>query len=52
MRPINNLINNIVYCATSDRVTDVIVNGKLVVENKKLLTVNEEEALAEAEICL
>jgi 5-methylthioadenosine/S-adenosylhomocysteine deaminase len=49
MRPINNLINNIVYCATSDRVTDVIVNGKLVVENKKLLTVNEEEALAEAE---
>lgn len=50
MRPINNLINNIVYCANAAKVADVIVNGRLVVEDYRLLTVDEEAAVKEAEL--
>ncbi|KUO50084.1 MAG: hypothetical protein APF76_06360 [Desulfitibacter sp. BRH_c19] len=49
MRPINNIINNLVYCAQSGNVDTVIVNGNIVMDNKIMLTVNEEEALYEAE---
>ncbi len=49
MRPINNIVNNLVYCAQSGNVDTVIINGNIVMENKVMLTINEEEALYEAE---
>ena len=49
MRPVNNIINNLVYCANSGNVETVIVNGNLIMEKGTILTVNEEEALDEAE---
>jgi len=47
MAPLHSIIANIVYSAHAGNVTDVIVDGKLVVENRKLLTINEEK-IAEA----
>jgi 5-methylthioadenosine/S-adenosylhomocysteine deaminase len=50
MRPINNLVNNLVYCASSSSdVETVIVNGKVVVKDRKLLPCDEQEAVAAAE---
>jgi len=50
MRPINNIVNNLVYCSSaSSDVETVIVDGKIVVEDHKLLTIGEEEAVKEAE---
>lgn len=50
MRPINNLVNNLVYaaCAARDVVT-VIVDGRVVVQDRKLVAFDEEEAMAQAE---
>ncbi|MEM1831044.1 MAG: amidohydrolase, partial [Desulfurococcaceae archaeon] len=39
----------IVYCASGHDVKHVIINGKLIVHNKKIQTINEEEILKEAE---
>ncbi len=41
MAPAHSLVANVVYSAHAGNVTDVIVDGKLVVENRKLLTVDE-----------
>ncbi|MCL4458840.1 MAG: amidohydrolase [Chloroflexi bacterium] len=50
MRPINNIVNNLVYAASAaSDVETVIVDGRLVVENHKLLTLDEEETVAQAE---
>jgi 5-methylthioadenosine/S-adenosylhomocysteine deaminase len=50
LRPINNLVNNLVYCASAARdVETVIVNGRVVVEDHKLLTMDAETVFAEAE---
>jgi 5-methylthioadenosine/S-adenosylhomocysteine deaminase len=50
MRPINNIVNNLVYCASaSSDVETVIVDGQVLVQNRKLLPFDEEEVIAEAE---
>jgi 5-methylthioadenosine/S-adenosylhomocysteine deaminase len=50
MRPISNLMNNLVYCASAAHdVETVIVDGRLVVEDRKLLAWDEQAVVAEAE---
>lgn len=50
MRPINNIANNLVYAASAARdVETVIVDGALVVENHRLLTLDEEVVVNQAE---
>jgi 5-methylthioadenosine/S-adenosylhomocysteine deaminase len=48
LQPIYNLPSQLVYSATGADVRDVIIDGKLVMENRKLLTLNEEEILRKA----
>jgi len=43
MRPVNNPINNLIYSATGASADTVIVDGKIIMENRRLLTMNEEE---------
>ena len=42
-------VKNLVYSATSTCVDTVIINGKTVMENREMLTLNEEKVVAEAE---
>ncbi|MEA1910645.1 MAG: amidohydrolase [Spirochaetota bacterium] len=48
MMPGNNIFADILYSLNNRNVDTVIVDGKLVVENGKLLTINVEELQAEA----
>jgi len=47
-RSSDNAYAQIVYASKSTDVTDVMVNGKWLMRDRKLLTVNEDELLAEA----
>ena len=38
-------VQNLVYSASGDAVETVYIDGKLVMENRKVLTVNEDEIL-------
>lgn len=50
MRPISNLVNNLVYCASASHdVETVIVDGRVVVDDHKLLPWEEQTVIAEAE---
>jgi 5-methylthioadenosine/S-adenosylhomocysteine deaminase len=50
IRPINNIVNNLVYCASAASDVDtVIIDGQLVVEDRQLLCFDEQEAVAQAE---
>lgn len=49
MEPVRNIAPNIVYSARGDEITDVIVNGWFVVEDKKVITMDEEKVMAEAQ---
>lgn len=40
--PANSLVSNIVYSSNPSNVSDVIIDGKLVMEDRKVLTVDEE----------
>jgi 5-methylthioadenosine/S-adenosylhomocysteine deaminase len=44
-RPLYNEVQNLVYAATGDSVETVIIDGKIVMEKRKVLTVDEEEVL-------
>jgi 5-methylthioadenosine/S-adenosylhomocysteine deaminase len=48
-RPVRNIAPNIVYSARGDEVTDVIINGQRIIENSKVLTMNEEKIIYEAQ---
>jgi 5-methylthioadenosine/S-adenosylhomocysteine deaminase len=48
LQPVYNLVSHLVYSATGADVRDVIIDGKPVMENRKLLTLDEEEILAKA----
>jgi 5-methylthioadenosine/S-adenosylhomocysteine deaminase len=48
LQPVYNLVSHLVYSATGADVRDVIIDGKMVMENRKLLTLDEEEILAKA----
>lgn len=47
-RSMDNTYAQIVYASKSTDVSDVMINGKWVMRDRKLLTVNEEELLAQA----
>jgi 5-methylthioadenosine/S-adenosylhomocysteine deaminase len=50
MRPINSILNNLVYAASAaSDVETVIVDGKVVVEDRQLLCCDEQAVIAEAE---
>lgn len=45
--PLNNLCNQLVYCESGTSVTHSIINGKVVMEDGKILTVDENSLLEE-----
>ncbi|MGD9881030.1 MAG: amidohydrolase family protein [Reyranella sp.] len=45
--PLNDLRNHLVYCENGSSIESVMVNGEIVVEDGKLVRVNEGELLAE-----
>ena len=47
--PSQNLVNTIVDAANGHDVTDSIINGKIVMKNRKVLTLDEERIRFEAE---
>ncbi len=49
MRPCHNLVANLVHTGKGADVTHVIVNGKLLMRDRELLTLDEERILYEAE---
>ncbi|HSB46643.1 MAG TPA: amidohydrolase [Candidatus Bilamarchaeum sp.] len=48
MCPENSLVANLVYSAGPQNVSDVIIDGKLVMENRKILTLDEKKVMEEA----
>ena len=49
MRPIINVIQNLVYSANGSCVTHTIVNGKVLMDNRELTTIDEELVLNTAQ---
>jgi 5-methylthioadenosine/S-adenosylhomocysteine deaminase len=49
LRPRHNLVNNIVHSANSADIDTVIVAGRILMKNRKLVTLDEEHILFEAE---
>ncbi|MCL4459461.1 MAG: amidohydrolase [Chloroflexi bacterium] len=45
--PINNLVLNLVYTARCDDVATVIVDGRILMEDRRLKTLDEEQIIAE-----
>ena len=43
MQPRNNILSSLVYSANGSEVETVIIDGQLIMENRKVLTLNEEE---------
>jgi len=48
MQPFNNIISNLVYSAKGNDVSTVICNGKIIMENNKILNLNEDEIYEKA----
>lgn len=48
-RPMYNPFSHLVFNLNSDSIKDVVVNGKIIMQNRRLLTVEEEELLEKAE---
>jgi 5-methylthioadenosine/S-adenosylhomocysteine deaminase len=48
LQPVYNIISHLVYSATGADVRDVIIDGKVIMENRRLLTLEEEEILEKA----
>ena len=49
MAPRHSLVSNLVYSAHAGNVTDAIIDGKLVMENRKVLTLDEEKVVEAAQ---
>lgn len=47
--PLYNVYSQLVYALKASNVDDVMVNGKLVVRSRRMLTLNQAQVLAEAE---
>ncbi len=47
--PIHNPYSHLVYCANSEDVDNVIINGKVIMRDRKVKTLNEESTLKEAQ---
>ena len=50
MIPVRNPLSNIIYSALGSDVDTVICDGQLLLEDKKLLTINEEDAIYDAKL--
>jgi 5-methylthioadenosine/S-adenosylhomocysteine deaminase len=48
MRPINNLENSLVYCANANDIQTVICDGRIIMEDRQILTLDEEEWISNA----
>lgn len=48
LTPLYNVYSHLVYSAGGSEVDTVIINGKLVMENREILTVDEDEVIDEA----
>jgi 5-methylthioadenosine/S-adenosylhomocysteine deaminase len=48
LTPMYNVVSHLVYAAKASDVTDTIVNGRLLMRNRKLLTLDEETVKAVA----
>jgi 5-methylthioadenosine/S-adenosylhomocysteine deaminase len=46
LQPVYNVVSQLVYAATGADVRDVIIDGKIVMQNRQLLTLDEERILA------
>lgn len=49
LRPVHNEVSHLVYAARPEDVETVIINGRIVMENRKLTTLNVEKVIEEAE---
>lgn len=49
VKPVNNLISEIVYNVKGDNVITTIINGEILMENRKLIKTNEEKIYEECE---
>ncbi len=49
LMPMNDPISHIVYAAHGDDVTDVIIDGKIIMRNRKVLTMDEEKVLEDVQ---
>ncbi|MFQ6088023.1 MAG: amidohydrolase [Candidatus Methanofastidiosia archaeon] len=49
MIPRHSLLSNLVYSARGEYVSDVIISGKLIMKNRRILTIDEERMLEKAQ---
>lgn len=49
LAPVHNIVSHLVYSASGSDVETTIINGKIVMENRRLNKVDEKEILSEAE---
>jgi 5-methylthioadenosine/S-adenosylhomocysteine deaminase len=48
LQPIYNIASHLFYSATGADVRDVIIDGRIVMQNRQLLTLDEEKILSRA----
>ena len=46
--PMYNIYSHLVYTISSEHIKDVIINGKIVMENRKLVNIDEDELIDRA----
>lgn len=47
--PLSNIVQNIIYSSTGNEVETVIIDGKIIMEGRKVLTIDEKSVLQEAQ---
>ena len=52
IQPTHNLLNTLIESVNSSDVTDVIVDGKLLMKNREVLTLDEEKIKYESKLAL
>jgi len=50
LMPVTDVISHLVYSASGADVTTVVIDGKVVMENKKIMTVDEDEVIEEVSV--
>jgi len=49
LRPVHNILNTLVYCVRASDVRDVVIDGKIVMQNRVITTVDESSLMKEYE---
>jgi 5-methylthioadenosine/S-adenosylhomocysteine deaminase len=52
IQPTHNLVNSLVESVNSSDVSDVIVNGKVIMKNREVLTLDEEKIMYESKLAM